>query len=66
MSEKLDSLAKELQKEASDVVGLRKDEIRTAMITSTTQSSSAYLRDFDWKVKVNVYQLQQCSDIINK
>ena len=58
----------EYSKEVADAVWVRRDEIRIQLVKRTSEISHAYLKDFDWQLKVGKisfcvvsigYQLQQ-------
>ena len=45
-------LLPEYSKEVADAVWVRRDEIRIQLVKRTSEISHAYLKDFDWQLKV--------------
>ncbi|KAI0218673.1 COMM domain-containing protein 8 [Lamellibrachia satsuma] len=50
----LEFLQLEYSKEVRDAVWIRRDEIRVQLVKKTTEISQAYLKDFDWQLKLVV------------
>ena len=42
----------EYSKEVADAVWVRRDEIRIQLVKRTSEISHAFLKDFDWQLKV--------------
>ena len=46
------SLSPDIKQVICSCLSARQDEVRAALVNSTAGITNAYLKDFDWKVKV--------------
>ena len=60
ISKELDrfSLPAEVKQAVLDCVWPRQEEVRQSLVQNTAMISNAYLKDFDWKVKVSEESLK--------